>query len=205
MSVEIFVGDPGQIGPQDPPYLPQVVFPSGMRLDLVPAAELTVTYPTPAGNPFGSGFTGHYERVGFFIDLDRAPVGERISENFRLSEFVAPTLERGGRLAYVDAQMAQHVQTIRSGLGRPLILTSAFRSPIHNQSAGGATFSRHIYGDAVDIDVDQSRSDAEVRAQEIFNEALDAGVDFVLPLSETSVTVNGVSRVSWVHLDDRGF
>jgi hypothetical protein len=31
------------------------------------------------------------------------------------------------------------------------------------------------------------------------------GVDFVLALEETSVTVGGAVRVSWVHLDDRGF
>jgi hypothetical protein len=105
----------------------------------------------------------------------------------------------------VDAQIAKHVQLIRSGLGRALVLSSAFRSPEHNRSVGGATFSRHIYGDGVDVDVDQSQSDVNVRAQEIFNEALDVGVDFVLPLAETSVTVNGVQRASWVHLDDRGF
>jgi hypothetical protein len=97
------------------------------------------------------------------------------------------------------------VQQIRSGLGRPLIISSSFRSPEHNRDVGGASFSRHLYGDAVDIDVDQSSSNANLRGQEIFNEALDAGVDFVLPLEETSVTVGGASRVSWVHLDDRGF
>ncbi len=57
----------------------------------------------------------------------------------------------------------------------------------------------------MDIDIDQTLSDANRLAQEVFNEALDVGVDFVLPLSETSVSVGGDSRVSWVHMDDRGF
>jgi hypothetical protein len=70
---------------------------------------------------------------------------------------------------------------------------------------GGATYSRHIYGDGVDIDVDQSRLDANQRAQEVFNEAQDVGANFVLPLAETSVSVDGQRRVSWVHVDDRGF
>lgn len=205
VSVDIVIGDSGDIGPLDPPYLPQVVFSNGLRLNLVTDAELSNTYPTPSSNPFGGSHVRYYERVGYFIDLTHAPISERISENFRLSEFVNPTVQRGGTRAYVDAEIAQHVQAIRSGLGRALILSSAFRAPDHNQSVGGATFSRHIYGDGVDVDVDQSRSDANIRAQEIFNEAFDVGVDFVLPIVETSVTVNGEQRASWVHIDDRGF
>jgi hypothetical protein len=205
VSVEVVIGDADQIGPLNPPYLSQVVFASGLRLNLVADAGLSNTYPTPANNPFGSSHGRYYERVKYFIDLTQTPTSERVSDNFRLSEFVSPTVQRGGTRAYVDAQMAQHVQSIRSGLGRALVLSSAFRSPEHNQSVGGATFSRHIYGDAVDVDVDQNRSDAHIRAQEIFNEALDVGVDFVLPLAETSVLVNGVQQVSWVHMDDRGF
>jgi hypothetical protein len=205
VSVDVIIGDTGQIGSSDPPYFSQVVFANGLRLNLVTDAELSNTYPTPGGNPFGSSHLRYYQRVGYFINLRQARVSERISENFSLSEFVNPTLQRGGTRAYVDAQIAKHVQLIRSGLGRALVLSSAFRSPEHNRSVGGATFSRHIYGDGVDVDVDQSQSDVNVRAQEIFNEALDVGVDFVLPLAETSVTVNGVQRASWVHLDDRGF
>jgi len=205
VSVNVVIGNADQIGSLNPPYLSQVVFASGLRLNLVTDAALSNTYPTPANNPFGSSHVPYYERVRYFIDLTQAPTSERVSDHFRLSEFVGPTAQRGGTRAYVDAQMAQHVQFIRSGLGRALVLSSAFRTPEHNQSVGGATFSRHIYGDAVDVDVDQNRSDANIRAQEIFNEALDVGVDFVLPLAETSVLVNGVQQVSWVHMDDRGF
>lgn len=205
VSVEVIIGDAEHIGPLDPPYLPQVVFTNGVRINLVSDGALSNTYPNPQNNPFGGSRLHHYERVGYFIDLEQVPLTQRVSENFRLSEFVNPTVQRGGTRAYVDAQIARHVQLMRSGLGRALVLSSAFRSPTHNRSVGGATFSRHIYGDAVDIDVDQSRSDANIRAQEIFNEAVDVGVDFVLPLAETSVNVGGEQRVSWVHLDDRGF
>jgi hypothetical protein len=205
VSVEVVIGDQTQIGSSNPPYFPQVVFRNGLRLNLVTDAELSNAYPEPAGNPFGPSHIKYYERVGYFIDLRQTSISSRVSENFSLAEFVNPTVQRGGAHAYVDAQIAHHVQLIRSGLGRAVILSSAYRSPPHNRSIGGATFSRHIYGDGVDVDVDQSRSDANARAQEIFNEALDVGTDFVLPLSETSVTVNGGQRTSWVHLDDRGF
>jgi len=199
VSVDVVIGDPGQIGPTDPPYLPEVVFSSGLRLNLVTDAGLTGTYPTPQSNPFGSSAVRHYQRVTYFIDLTRAQTNVRVSENFLLSEYVNSTVQRGGTRAYIDAEIAKHLQLIRSGLGRPLVVNSAFRTPEHNQAVGGATFSRHVYGDGVDVDVDQSRSDANVRAQEIFNEGRDVGVDFVLPITETSVTVNGVLRASWVH------
>ncbi len=204
-GVSVVIGQPDQIGPIDPPYLPSVVYPSGLHLDLVADASLTHTYPSSANNPFGGAKEHHYLPVRYFIDLSRASLSERVSDHFRLSEYANPTVQRGDNRAYIDAQIVLHVQRMRSGLGRPLILNSGFRSPAHNQSVGGAAFSRHIYGDAVDIDVDQNRADAHVQAQEVFNEAQDVGVDFVQPLIETSVTVNGTARVSWVHIDDRGF
>jgi len=204
-GISVVIGDPEKIGPTDPPYLPGVAFPSGLRLDLITDAAITNTYPAATGNPFGAMRVRHYERVLYFIDLSQAPLSEKVSTNFRLSEYVNSVVQRGGQRAYVDAQLASHLQQIRSGLGRALVLSSGFRDPEHNRAVGGATFSRHIYGDAADVDVDQSQADANTRAQEIFNEARDVGVDFVLPLSETSVTVNGQSRVSWVHVDDRGF
>ncbi len=207
LSVEITIpgNNSSEPGPQDPPYTNSIVFPSGLRLNLVQDPALSATYPAATDNPFGNTAQKHYHAVQYFIPLPQAPLSNQVSTNFRLSEYAAHVQQRGDTRAYIDAQIANHTQQIRSGLGRALFLNSAYRSPEHNHDVGGATFSRHIYGDAVDIDVDQTRSDANLRAQEIFNEARDAGVDFVLPLSETSVTVNGQSRVSWVHIDDRGF
>ncbi|HAA78514.1 TPA: hypothetical protein DCE37_25735 [Candidatus Latescibacteria bacterium] len=205
VSVDVLFGDPSTPTPTDPPYGNEVVYPSGLRLGLIPDAVLTSTYPNPDQNPFGSARSQHYQRVGMFLPLEIAPTAERVSENFRLSEYVNATVQRGGTRAYVDPEVVWHVQLVRSGLGRPLNVSSSFRAPGHNRDVGGASFSRHLYGDAADIDVDQNRSDANTRGQEIFNEASDVGVDFVLPLEDTSVDVSGLRRVSWVHLDDRGF
>ena len=205
VSVDVLFGDPTTPSSSDPPYGDEVVYPSGLRLGLVQDGSLTATYPDPAANPFGGSRVRHYQRVGRFLPLEIVPTTERVSDNFLVSEYVNATLQRGGTRAYIDPQIVWHVQQVRSGLGRPLVVSSSFRSPEHNRAVGGASFSRHLYGDAVDVDVDQSSPDANTRGQEIFNEALDAGVDFVLPLDETSVTVSGASRVSWVHLDNRGF
>jgi len=192
-------------GSADPPYSNTVKYPSGLQLVLIGDNDLTNSYPAPPSNPYGGTRQKHYSRVSYFIDLDRAPVSQQVATNFRLSEYVGHVQARGLTRAYIDPQVVYHTQQIRSGLARALVLNSAYRSPEHNSVVGGATYSRHIYGDAVDIDIDQNRADANQRAQELFNEALDAGVDFVLPLAETSIVVSGVERVSWVHLDDRGF
>ncbi len=205
VSVDVNVDDPVVPGPNDPPYTSSATFPSGLKISLIRDGALTGGYPAPSQNPFGAVRQRHYARVGYFIDLPRAPLSQQLARNFRLSEFVSSVRQRGESRAYVDPEIVSHVQEIRSGLGRPLDLNSGFRSPEHNRAVGGATFSRHIYGDALDIDVDQSLPDANQRAQEIFNEAQDVDVDFVLPLTETTVSVGGSQRVSWVHIDDRGF
>ena len=42
----------------------------------------------------------------------------------------------------------------RSQIGRPFIVTSWYRPPVINRMVGGATYSRHLYGQAVDFYVE---------------------------------------------------
>ncbi len=58
------------------------------------------------------------------------------------------------------------LQALRSGLGRPLVLTSAYRSPLHNARVGGAPKSRHKEGDAFDISLHNLDREALRRAAE---------------------------------------
>jgi zinc D-Ala-D-Ala carboxypeptidase len=55
-----------------------------------------------------------------------------------------------GRLV-VDDRALDKLQALRDRLGKPLILTSAYRSPEHNKRVGGAKNSRHMQGDAFDV------------------------------------------------------
>lgn len=54
----------------------------------------------------------------------------------------------------IDEQALDKLQYLRDKLGKPLILTSAYRSPAHNQRVGGAKNSRHMQGDAFDVRMD---------------------------------------------------
>lgn len=54
----------------------------------------------------------------------------------------------------VDDQALDKLQALRNALGKPLVLTSAYRSPAHNKRVGGAKNSRHMQGDAFDVRMD---------------------------------------------------
>ncbi|MDD7973454.1 YcbK family protein [Roseinatronobacter alkalisoli] len=55
-----------------------------------------------------------------------------------------------GRLM-LDPVAMDALQALRDRLGRPLIITSAYRSPEHNRNVGGARASKHMEGIAFDI------------------------------------------------------
>lgn len=82
-----------------------------------------------------------------YIDLEA--VGDlQIAANFTLSE-VAQSWK--GRYAVVQPHAIAHLQDLRNELG-PLKVNSGYRSPSYNSSVGGATHSRHMYGDGFDLD-----------------------------------------------------
>lgn len=55
-----------------------------------------------------------------------------------------------GRLS-IDFEALDKLQALRTQLGRPLIITSAYRSPEHNENVGGARNSFHMLGKAFDV------------------------------------------------------
>ncbi|PQO23989.1 peptidase M15 [Rhodobacteraceae bacterium WD3A24] len=51
----------------------------------------------------------------------------------------------------VHEEALDTLQALRDRLGKPLIVTSGYRSPEHNRAVGGATRSKHMEGTAFDI------------------------------------------------------
>ncbi|MFC1525247.1 D-Ala-D-Ala carboxypeptidase family metallohydrolase [Candidatus Latescibacterota bacterium] len=194
--------EPSDVGPADPPYASSVVYPSGLRLSgLVRDGETTDTYPSPGGSvfPFDSGKTKHYQAVGYFIDipsLSPAQRQEKVAANFSLDEYVRLPEGNGDRRVYVDSQISLHAQELRDAWGGGLNLASTYRSPEHNDAIGAAVYSRHQYGDAVDI-----QAPSRETAQDLYNLARFLDVDYLEPANLTIVGKNS----PWVHLDDRGW
>ena len=201
-SQEIAEGSRPVIGPSDPPYSDRVVFPSGLTLEgLAGNPSLTESYPDEEGDlfPFASERSVHYRPVEFFIDvetLSEALRQQRVSENFKLIEYVRIPERNGDLSIYVDPEIAFYAQELRYAWGGPLVLSSTFRGPEYNADIGGALFSRHMYGDAVDI-----RAPSQQAAQDLFNLAKFLDVSYLEP---ASLTIEDRAN-PWIHIDTRGW
>lgn len=58
---------------------------------------------------------------------------------------------RGSGSLRINEEALDKLQALRDRLGKPLIVRSAYRSPAHNRSVGGAPRSKHMDGTAFDI------------------------------------------------------
>ena len=61
--------------------------------------------------------------------------------------------KREGELM-IDEDAMDKLQALRNKLGRPILVTSAYRSKAHNAAVGGAQESLHLQGKAFDIRMD---------------------------------------------------
>jgi uncharacterized protein YcbK (DUF882 family) len=59
------------------------------------------------------------------------------------------------------------LEPVRERLGKPIVVNSGFRCPIHNRTVGGAAASQHMKGEAADIRFQDSRSKIQDLAKAI--------------------------------------
>lgn len=67
----------------------------------------------------------------------------------------------------VNERALSALDALRDDLGRPIRLSSAYRSAYHNARVGGAPLSRHREGDAFDIVLDGMDKDVIRAAAEL--------------------------------------
>ena len=74
----------------------------------------------------------------------------KLSANFTVAEFAC---KDGSDPVFVDSSLAALLQKIRDHFGRPVVITSGYRTAAYNarKDVGGAKFSQHQYGKAADI------------------------------------------------------
>ncbi len=110
-------------------------------LDPVPA---DYTYPEPyQGDP-------NYRAPLAFLDLEQGGTHpeDHLAPHFQLVE-IAEAWK--GRYAVIQPHAIERIQEVRDQLGA-LIVNSGYRSPGYNADIpGAATWSRHMYGDAFDL------------------------------------------------------
>lgn len=73
---------------------------------------------------------------------------KRLSANFRVKEFACTD---GSDPIFIDTELVTVLQKIREYFGKPVTITSAYRTPTKNKACGGSTYSQHLYGRAADI------------------------------------------------------
>ena len=114
----------------------------GTCLPLVTDTGLGSAYHYPSSSQLA------YQPPVRFVDLQAVSPSTMLAPNFALNELMQ---EHKGRYALFQPHVVSKLQTMRDQTGGALLIHSAFRSPGYNAGVDGATFSRHMYGDAIDM------------------------------------------------------
>jgi hypothetical protein len=130
----------------------------------------TDPYVYPAG-------TGNYSQPMRFLDLDVVDLDTKLSSNFRLGEI---SVRSKGKYQVVQPHAIAKLQQLREMAGHALTISSGYRSPDYNASVGGATKSRHMYGDAFDINAGATGRDA------LMQMCRDLGAGYVAKYAEST-------------------
>lgn len=75
---------------------------------------------------------------------------KNLSANFKVREFACTD---GSDPIFIDSELVNVLQKIRTYFGKSVTITSAYRTPAKNKAVGGETYSQHQYGRAADIKV----------------------------------------------------
>jgi len=80
----------------------------------------------------------------------QVPENMKLSKNFVISEFAC---KDGSKEIKVDYELIEKLQKLRDALGKPIIVTSGYRTATYNKKSGGISTSNHLTGRAADIKV----------------------------------------------------
>ena len=117
----------------------------------------------------------------YIMDTD---ANEKVGQHFKVKEFAC---KDGSQVVFIDEHLISILDILRNKIGKPVIITSGYRTPEWNKKCEGAKYSYHMCGMAADIRVNG------MSAKEIANE-----LNAIVP-DECGIIV----YKSWVHFDVR--
>ena len=114
----------------------------------------------------------------------------QLSPSFRVREFAC----KGSDVVLLDEELVVLLQCIREHFGKPVTITSGYRTASHNAKVGGSKSSQHLLGRAADIQV----QDTDPLAVAAYAESLMPGWGGV-----GRYPVKAGRAKGWVHVDTR--
>lgn len=117
----------------------------------------------------------------YIMDTD---ANEKIGQHFKVKEFAC---KDGSQVVFIDDHLVSIMDILRNQVGKPVIITSGYRTPEWNKKSNGAKYSYHMRGMAADIRVNG------ISAKELANK-----LNEIVP-DECGIIVYR----SWVHFDVR--
>lgn len=98
-----------------------------------------------------------------FIEINQENRKMKISPNYTIEEFRSkPITEKFPVYIMLDEKIIHKVEGMIENYRREhiyiekFVIMSAYRTPVHNNKLGNGKLSRHVFGDAVDIFVDEN-------------------------------------------------
>lgn len=116
---------------------------------------------------------------------------KQLSPAFKVREF---RCRDGSDAIMIDQTLVVLLQAIREHFGKPITITSGYRTAAHNTAVGGAKSSQHLLGRAADIQV----QDTDPLAVAAYAESLMPGWGGVGRYPVKPGRARG-----WVHVDTR--
>nr|DAR61535.1 MAG TPA: peptidase [Microviridae sp.] len=83
----------------------------------------------------------------YIMDTD---ANEKIGQHFKVKEFAC---KDGSQVVFIDNHLVSILDILRNQVGKPVIITSGYRTPEWNKKCNGAKYSYHMRGMAADIRV----------------------------------------------------
>ena len=110
----------------------------------------------------------------------------QLTRHFKVKEFAC---KDGSQVIFIDEYLYTILDILREKLGKPVIITSGYRTPEWNKKCNGAKYSYHMRGMAADIKVDGiSAKELAKKLNEIVPAECGCGI---------------ITYENWVHFDVR--
>ncbi len=166
----------------------------------------------------------NYQNPAGFIEVTPENKDIYLSPHFQLKQFLCKQQSDWPKYVVIKPRMLRKLELVLEELNKAgvkantLFLMSAYRTPYYNKAIGNVKYSRHIYGDAIDIYVDvnqdgvmddlnndgvSSMKDADVIQRVI--EKIDSNPAYKDLMGGMGKYNKNAAHTYFIHIDTRGY